>query len=429
MCVSRSECEMIPPVGCCRAPLPPLIHRSSLPSTLLPTMAPSTANEVETMTDLASAAYGSRILFATDEWFAPASRLLLPEPPVFIADKFTSFGKWMDGWETRRKRITGHDWCILALGLRGAVDVVDVDTAFFTGNNAPRVSIQAADFSQNNNALKILTAKATDDRAMGVCATPEEFKLVEQLQSDNWMEIVPPTKLGPGYAETRHNLLQVPPSKRGPWTHLRVNMFPDGGIARLRVYGDVEMDWTRVLSSKLLDLVSVEHGGKVVGFNDAHYGHPRNLMAPGRSKTMADGWETARKATRPPILKADAETGLLEVPGKDWVVLKLGHLGVIQQVEVDTNHFKGNFPESCVVYGTRFHGNEDKLLKDGAVKWEVVLPRVKLQAHKQQYFSVADGNVNLIPTGVNYVKLEMFPDGGISRLRLLGNKKEAAARL
>ncbi|KUF95368.1 GDP-Man:Man(3)GlcNAc(2)-PP-Dol alpha-1 [Phytophthora nicotianae] len=330
-------------------------------------MAPSTANEVETMTDLASAAYGSRILFATDEWFAPASRLLLPEPPVFIADKFTSFGKWMDGWETRRKRITGHDWCILALGLRGAVDVVDVDTAFFTGNNAPRVSIQAADFSQNNNALKILTAKATDDRAMGVCATPEEFKLVEQLQSDNWMEIVPPTKLGPGYAETA------------------------------------------TIYSK--------------------YRRPREVRGLTFGKTMADGWETARKATRPPILKADAETGLLEVPGKDWVVLKLGHLGVIQQVEVDTNHFKGNFPESCVVYGTRFHGNEDKLLKDGAVKWEVVLPRVKLQAHKQQYFSVADGNVNLIPTGVNYVKLEMFPDGGISRLRLLGNKKEAAARL
>jgi len=376
------------------------ILESSLPcahatTTMTP---PPTPEEVETLTDLASAAYGSRVLFATDEWFAAASGLLLPEPPVFIADKFTTFGKWMDGWESRRKRTPGHDWCVLALGIRGAVDVVDVDTAFFTGNNAPRVSIQAADFSKDYEAvaaLRILTARATEERAMGVCASPEELKLAEQLQSDRWTEILPPTTLGAGYAETRHNLLRVPPSKGGPWTHLRVNMFPDGGIARLRVYGEVVMDWTRVPSSELLDLVSVAHGGKVVGFNDAHYGHPRNLMAPGRSKTMADGWETARKATRPAILKTDPKTGLLEVPGKDWVLLKLGHLGVIQQVEVDTNHFKGNFPESCVVYGTRFDGgSERKLLQDGAIKWEVVLPRVKLQAHKQQYFSVAEGTVN-----------------------------------
>ncbi|KAE8911152.1 Allantoicase [Phytophthora fragariae] len=394
-------------------------------------MTPPTPAEVETLTDLASAAYGSRVLFATDEWFAPASDLLRPEPPIFIADKFTSFGKWMDGWESRRKRIPGHDWCVLVLGLRGTVDVVDVDTAFFTGNNAPRVSVQAADLSQESDALRILTARATEHRAMGVCASAEELKLAEQLQSHQWTEIVPPTTLGAGYPETRHNLLRVPPSKRGPWTHLRVNMFPDGGIARLRAYGQVVVDWSRVSSSQLLDLVSVAHGGKVVGFNDAHYGHPRNLMAPGRSKTMADGWETARKATRPAILKNDPKTGLLQVPGKDWVVLKLGHLGVVQQVEVDTNHFKGNFPESCVVYGTRFDGDddEDKLLKDGAVKWEVLLPRVKLEAHKQHYFSVTDGNVNLIPGGVNYIKLEMFPDGGISRLRLLGHKKDAAARL
>ncbi|POM63512.1 Allantoicase [Phytophthora palmivora] len=396
-------------------------------------MTTPTPDDVETMIDLASATYGSRVLFATDEWFAPASRLLLPEPPVFIPDKFTSFGKWMDGWESRRKRTPGHDWCVLALGLRGVVDVVDVDTAFFTGNSPPRVSIQAADLSKSSDAdetLRILTTTATDDRVMGVCATPEEFQLVEQLKSDKWTEIVPPTKLAPGYVETRHNLLRVPTSKRGPWTHLRVNIFPDGGIARLRVYGEVVSDWTRIPASQVLDLASVAHGGKVVGFNDAHYGHPRNLIAPGRSKTMAGGWETARKTTRPAILVADPNTGLLEVPGKDWVVLKLGHLGVIQQVEVDTNHFKGNFPESCMVYGTRFDGDdENELLTDQSVKWEVVLPRVKLQAHMQQYFSVADGNVNLIAAGVNYVKLEMYPDGGISRLRLLGHKKETAARL
>jgi allantoicase len=241
------------------------------------------------------------------------------------------------------------------------------------------------------------------------------------------------TELGAGYPETRRNLFTIPADKRGPWTHLRLNMFPDGGIARLRVYGSVVMDWTRVASTQLIDLVSVEHGGQVVKFNDAHYGHPKNLMAPGRSKIMADGWETARKKTRPAVLQADPASGLLKVPGKDWVVLKLGHLGEIHQVEVDTNHFKGNFPESCVVYGTHFHGSDEEAARELATeevtnRWKPVLPRVKLSAHKQHLFSVGSG-VTLVPGGVNYVRLEMFPDGGISRLRLLGYKKDAAARL
>jgi allantoicase len=204
-------------------------------------------------------------------------------------------------------------------------------------------------------------------------------------------------------------------------------MFPDGGIARLRVYGNVVKDWSRVPATELVDLVAATNGGQVIQFNDAHYGHPKNLMAPGRSKIMADGWETARKKTRPAVLVADEKTGLLAVPGKDWAVLKLGHLGVIHEVEVDTNHFKGNFPESCVLYGTTFHGADDQdVLALDDSKWQVVLPRVKLEAHKQHYFSVRDASVRLIEQGVNFVKLEMFPDGGISRLRLRGYKREGS---
>lgn len=229
-------------------------------------------------------------------------------------------------------------------------------------------------------------------------------------------------------------MFKVPVSKQGPWTHLRLNMFPDGGIARLRVFGSVVVDWTRVDASSVVDLVSVENGGQVIAYNDAHFGHPRNLIAPGRSLTMAGGWETARKKTRPSVLCADPNSGLLHVPGKDWVILKLGHMGVITQVEVDTNHFKGNFPESCVVYGAQFHGSDDDVVQtlggdEIAAQWHVLLPRVKLQAHKQQLFSVETGTVLLLPEGVNYVRLEMFPDGGISRLRLLGHKKEVGSRL
>lgn len=387
---------------------------------------------LERLTDLASSAFGGRVLFATDEWFAAAHRLLVPEPPEFIASEFTEFGKWMDGWETRRKRIEGHDWCILELGLRGRVAAVDVDTAFFTGNHAPRASIQAACFSGDRSswpaALRQLSDSApASERAMGVAASSEQLALADQLRSHEWVDILPFTELGPGYEETRHNVFKV--LEQGPWTHLRLNMFPDGGIARLRVYGIVLKDWTQVPSSQLLDLASAENGGEVVAFNDAHYGHPRNLIAPGRSKTMAGGWETARKKTRPAVLRADPATGLLQVPGKDWVVLKLGHAGVIQEVEVDTNHFKGNFPESAVIFGTQFYGANDEDVLADTVKWVPILPRVKLVAHKQQRFSVANQSVAHVPEGVNFVKLEMFPDGGISRLRLFGYKKDAPSRL
>lgn len=395
-------------------------------------MTDKTQEDLARLTDLASRAFGGRVLFATDEWFAPAHRLLLPEPPVFLADDFTPYGKWMDGWESRRKRVAGHDWCIIELGLRGAVAAVDVDTAFFTGNNAPRVSIQVACFSSDACewplALQKLSERAPVDREMGRCATPDEVALADELQCDKWEELLPFTEMGPGYEATRHNVFKINSSK--PWTHLRLNMYPDGGIARLRVYGTVAKDWSRVAATQMVDLVAAVNGGQVVQFNDAHYGHPKNLIAPGRSLTMAGGWETARKKTRPAVLVADKATGLLQVPGKDWCILKLGHPGVIHEVEVDTNHFKGNFPESCVVYGTTFHGPHDQdVVALADAKWQVVLPRVKLEASKQHYFSVRDGTVNLVDAGVNFIKLEMFPDGGISRLRLRGYKRETSSKL
>ncbi|KAI9918964.1 hypothetical protein PsorP6_011577 [Peronosclerospora sorghi] len=371
-------------------------------------MQESAPDKTENMTNLVSATYWARVLFATDEWFRlRVSRcLLFHESPVFIADKFTNFSKWMDGWESRRKRTPGHDWCILALEMRGAVDVIDA-------NYPPRVSIQAADFAQNYDAdaeisLQGLTAASTRDRKMETNATSKEQSSWWSSLSHSNGRIVSVTKIGAGYPETRHNLLRVARCRRGPWTHIRQNMLPDGGIARLRVFGEV--------SSEMIDLVSVAHGGQVIGYSDAHYGHPRNLLAPGRSETMAGGWETARKVTRPAILTSNPSTGLLEVPGKDWVVLKLGHLGNIHQVEMDTNHFKGIFPESCMIYGTRYFGDlyhDDKSSKETGIKWEVVLPRVKLIAHKQHYFSFVDRNVNLIPNGVYFVKFEIFPDGGL----------------
>src|SRR5215208_4252174 len=95
--------------------------------------------------DLASARLGGRAVFTNDDFFAPRANLLKPEAPVFIAGKFTSRGKWMDGWESRRRRVPGHDWCVLRLGVRGSVRGFDVDTSFFTGNYPSHCSVDALD--------------------------------------------------------------------------------------------------------------------------------------------------------------------------------------------------------------------------------------------------------------------------------------------
>ena len=68
--------------------------------------------EFTELIDLASEKLGGAVLVANDEFFAPKENLLKPDAPVFIEGKYTDLGKWMDGWETRRRRTPGFDWCI-----------------------------------------------------------------------------------------------------------------------------------------------------------------------------------------------------------------------------------------------------------------------------------------------------------------------------
>ncbi|RXM31036.1 hypothetical protein EOD39_7321 [Acipenser ruthenus] len=267
----------------------------------------------------------------------------------------------MDGWETRRKRIPGHDWCIIQLGVTGVIHGFDVDTSFFTGNYAPSISIQAACLSQDG----IPEFPAQGDRT-GTAASEEEFQAIQKLQSDSWVELVSIAALKPGYVDTCHNYFPVSSQQR--WTHIRLNLYPGdkriveewscgicngyfslakryryGGIARLKVYGIGERDWTAVSPDEKVDLASLVNGGVCVGFSDAHFGHPRNLIGLGRAINMGDGWETARRLDRPPVLTVD-DKGVLQVPGSEWSVFRLGHPGVITQIEIDTNHFKVSLP-------------------------------------------------------------------------------------
>ena len=321
--------------------------------------------------DLAAERLGGAVLFANDEFFAPKENLLKAAPPIFIEGKYTDLGKWMDGWETRRKRTAGYDWCIVRLGLPGIIRGVIVDTSFFRGNYPEKCSLEAC--------------------------TLDGQPSVEQLTSEanQWTEIL--TRL-PLQGDSKN---PFPIQNNQRFTHLRFNIYPDGGVARLRVFGEVIPDWS-VLNrpGRELDLAAVENGGLVLSCSDMFFGHRHNLIMPGRALNMSDGWETKRRRG----------------PGHDWVIIKLARPGNIEHIEVDTSYFKGNFPESCSLEGCLDVDGSTNGLTDLSLPWTSILPRTKLQAHTRHHF-----RSELLSAGaVSHVRFNIFPDGGVSRLRIYG---------
>ncbi|XP_047528746.1 allantoicase-like [Vanessa atalanta] len=353
------------------------------------------------LSEFASLTAGGSVIFATDDFFAPCENMLHDTEPVFIADKYTEFGKWMDGWETRRKRIPGHDWCILKLATKCVIRGLLVDTAFFTGNYAPKYSIQAACLTPEEEAL--LPGR---DTQMGAACSECDLKRVEQLKSDKWEEIVPITALRPGYEESRMNYQKVLCDEA--WTYIRVNIYPDGGIARLRVYGEAKPEAPP--ASQLVDLASMLSGTTCLGYSNAHYGHPRNIIKPSKGDTMADGWETARRLDRPEVLEA-TDDGTLIVTGEEWAVFKLGFCGRIKNICVDTAHFKGNFPDSIKVEGALL---DKEWSHTKSTKWYNILKQSKLSANKEHWFSCNSD-------AISHIRVTMAPDGGISRIRTFGH--------
>nr|XP_035959307.1 probable allantoicase isoform X2 [Halichoerus grypus] len=366
------------------------------------------------LADMASDAVGGKILFATDDFFAPAENLIKSDSPSFKVHEYTEFGKWMDGWETRRKRIPGHDWCIIKLGIQGIIRGFDVDISYFMGDYAPRMSIQAANLEEDKQPEIPQRGVRT-----GVAATPEEFEAVAELKSNDWNYLVPMTELKPGKPASSHNYFPVNSQQR--WSHVRLNIFPDGGIARLRVYGTGQKDWTATDPKEPFDLVAIAHGGACVGFSNAHFGHPNNMIGVGKARSVADGWETARRLDRPPVLEND-ENGILLVPGCEWAVFRLAHPGVITQIEIDTTHFKGNSPDSCKLDGCILTTQEEEdMIKQKwelpGHKWKPLLPVTKLSANESHLF---DSLTLELQDVITHVRLTISPDGGVSRLRLKG---------
>jgi allantoicase len=340
-------------------------------------------NDFTKLVDLASERLGGRALEANDEFFAPKSNLLKPSKPIFIEGKFTSRGKWMDGWETRRSRTSGYDWCIVRLGLPGIVRGVIVDTSNFKGNFPARFSLEALDLGGS--------APYANERA--------RLKKAEQ----EWAEVFPETPL----AGDSINSFAATGSDRRV-THLRLKIYPDGGVARLRVYGEVVPDLARISSAKEIDLASITNGSRILASSDEFFNAPLNLLVPGRSINMGDGWETRRRRG----------------PGHDWTIIKLGIPGKIRHVEVDTAHYKGNFPESCSIeacYAPQAGLSDTKSLKN----WKELLPRTKLKAHSRHYFRKELSEIG----PATHVRLNIYPDGGVSRLRLFGEPSLAEAKI
>ncbi|HEX8634946.1 MAG TPA: allantoicase [Pyrinomonadaceae bacterium] len=327
------------------------------------------------LVDLAAERVGGAALYANDDFFAPKENLLKPGAPVFIEGKYTDRGKWMDGWESRRRRTPGFDWCIVRLGLPGIIRGVVVDTAHFKGNYPEQCSLEACD----------------------VGGQPDVGQLLEDTV--RWREVLPVSDL----RGDSPNPFSIADGQRA--THLRFKIYPDGGVARLRVYGEVAPDWPRLRAhGARVDLAAVESGGLVLACSDMFFGHRHNLIMPGRAANMSDGWETKRRRG----------------PGHDWVVVKLGARGRIQQVEVDTSHFKGNYPDSCSLEGcdAKEAGGDAAAL--AGVVWTEVLPRTKLQAHTRHHFTDELNH----DAALTHVRFNIYPDGGVSRLRLYGSVAE-----
>ncbi len=321
------------------------------------------------LVNLASEGLGARAISCSDDFFAEMTNLLKPGRGIFIADKYTDRGKWMDGWESRRKRVPGYDWCIIQLGAPGIIHGFDIDTNHFLGNHPPFASIEG---TRITDPLQDLSASTV-----------------------TWTELLQKSPLNPG-SQNFYECLS-----REIYTHLRLNIYPDGGVARLKVYGEVHKDWSTVKPDERTDLAAALNGAKAILCNDMFFSHMDNILLPGKGINMGDGWETKRNRTP---------------DNKDWLILRLAHKGKIQRILVDTAHFKGNYPDMCSIEATSITKKEEIKIGSDTVTWKEILPKQKLQADHEHVFEK-----EILPHDeITHVRLCIYPDGGISRLRLFG---------
>lgn len=311
--------------------------------------------------DLAGQRYDGQVLACSDDFFAEASNMLALSEPIYIADKYTENGKWMDGWESRRRRDGGYDWAIVKLGVPGIIDAIDVNTRFFKGNSPQEISVEASS-----------ELDAPDDDTQWTTLIARQ-----DVDTDS------------------HNFYEIDSNQS--WQYLRLNIFPDGGVARFRVYGTAVSDWSTLADEESVDLAYGGHGGRSIACSDMFFSAMNNIIAPGRGVNMGDGWETRRRRG----------------PGYDWLVVQLAAVGTIDKLIIDTRHFKGNYPDTCSVEVCLDCDPNDL----DAAPWQPLLAECKLGPHQEHTYEK-----ELLPVegDVGFVRLNIFPDGGVSRFRVFG---------
>lgn len=351
--------------------------------------------------DLSSSRLLGKVIGQSDEWFAKASNLINPKPPISGNGKVVFTGGWYDGWETRRHNKREFDYAIIKLGPEmittggGYVWGVEVDTAFFNGNEASAISVEG--FAPPTAPASETEQKALDDKVLGWGHGKGEWQTILSKQSG-----------GP----SRRQAWKLETPAEHPSTHFRLNMYPDGGIARLRLYGRPASPAASTLTSTdggtgtspSLDLAAATNGGRCIACSNEHYSSPNNLLLPGRGVDMSDGWETRRSR---------------EPDHVDWAIVKLGAAGLVKSVVVDTAHFRGNFPDKCQVWGINWTGREGEPSgKTDEEGWTDLTGGLQdCRAHEEHVLDCED-KVN--GTALSHVKLVIVPDGGVKRLRVYG---------
>lgn len=313
---------------------------------------------------------GAKALFASDEFFAVKERILNAEPAVFIVGKYDENGKWMDGWETRRKRHLGNDYLVIKLAKPAKIQGFDIDTSNFTGNFPPACQIEGIKLEQAN-----------------------DNEIADFWTQQSWQ---PLTNMVSLQGNSHHYIASE--NTDSVITHIRLSIYPDGGVARLRVYGEIVFAETTD-SQGDIDLVSALNGGQAIAWNDAHFGKASNLLLPNKAPNMGEGWETRRRRE----------------PGNDWCILKLGQAGIVNKIMVDTAFFKGNFPDKVSIQAVYAPDLPRQALITQSMFWETLLESQQLSADSMHEF-----NEIVLKKPITHVRVNIFPDGGISRIKLFG---------
>ena len=327
----------------------------------------TTNNSMQGLVNLASPKMGTKILAFSDDFFGEVTRMLNDKDPIFIEDKYDNHGKWMDGWESKRRRDGGNDWVILKLGSAGIISKIEIDTSYFTGNFPPFFSLEGI------------------------------YSETEPNKDSNWKSLIAKTNL---VGDCKNNFEL---NLKEKFNFVRLQIFPDGGVARIRLFGEVKYNWDRFNNEEIIELSSLKLGGSILAYNNAHYGDVSALLSEGRGKTMGDGWETRRRRE----------------PGNDWIIIKLAQKGIIEKIEIDTAHFKGNYPDRASIQAISIDKNiTTKDLIQSSENWDVILDETKLTADNIHEYEINSNS----KAEATHIRLNIYPDGGVSRLRIFGKK-------